>query len=274
MNLILFLFIHKFKKLLVDNKNSIYFNFFVPEVIIDPNKYKNPTKIEPRFIYNMLYNLFIKEDSIFLGDTKIEIDNIILFESTDETISLGYQKEDTNQYIKDYGSESIESLQKREYYTLTFLYSKSFNFMTRKYMKFQDVIGNVSGFMELIFFQLNLIFYFYNQFRLDKFLSNKLINMNQLKDLKSKNIQRFLYELNNVNPKIESKNNNNFVYDIKDDKDIDISQIINNKISISERENILRLNKELTINLNKNQSEFVINDNNSDNNIDESIKKT
>ena len=98
--------------------------------------------------------------------------------------------------------------------------------------------------------------------------------MNQLKDLKSKNIQRFLYELNNVNPKIESKNNNNFVYDIKDDKDIDISQIINNKISISERENILRLNKELTINLNKNQSEFVINDNNSDNNIDESIKKT
>jgi len=61
-------------------------------------------------------------------------------------------------------------------YNIYFIYDQAYKKYSRKYMKVQDVFGNVNGFMEFLILIFKLMS-FYTNCRFDYFLFNELVDV-------------------------------------------------------------------------------------------------
>ena len=159
------------------NSNNLFIEFFLPEVSINQNNYKIPIKNGVKYFNNYFSKDIRKWDIITLNENIVQTDSGILFENLNNQTSIGFKQMDST---FSFSEKDIfdDYFTKEYYYRLEITYDRSYFYMTRKYMRFQDLLGNISGFMDLLLMFMNLFFSIYNQIRIDKYLSFKLIDIN------------------------------------------------------------------------------------------------
>ena len=236
--------------------NNLFIEFFLPQVTIDPNNYKIPIKNELKYFNNYFSKNIRKWDIITLHENIVQTDTGILFEELNNKTSIGYKQMDkTFSYIeKDIFDDYFS---KEYYYRLEITFDRSYYFITRKYMKLQDLLGNISGFMEVLKVIAHILFSIYNQIKIDKYLSFKLIEINNKNnDENIKNNKIIPYKkLSSIdsNKKIDK---NGFLTD-KNEMNIlplqnDNNFLINENEKIDKNLNDSKFKRELKLKINKN----------------------
>jgi len=187
----------------------MYLEFLYQETIFSPNDYEKPLKNRLNSFFNYLSVNFFNFDSVFFQKTVVEQENGIL---------LSNEKAPTHMYginkIKNYNTfvtdEEFDEYYKHDQfsenyvvYACSFEYDQHYTRYLRKYKQIEDVLGNVNGFMELIIPILGAIYCVYNKYRFDTFLFNKLVNVNNDKEL-------FLKQKANEMIIINCNSNNNY----------------------------------------------------------------
>ena len=132
----------------------IYFAF--PIYVVDPKNYKNPISIS---YHNVVFNMdrYLKREA-FLSFTNelIITDNGWVFESMEEVSFISLVKSETELEIRGdkniIFSANIDSPLKRRV-------------ITRKYMKIQDFLGNLGGFIDCLFFFFHILIGGYVDFK-------------------------------------------------------------------------------------------------------------
>ncbi len=207
-------------------EHQMYLQFLYPETIFRPNDYEQPLINRLNLLFNYLSVNILNVDRVFFQKTVVEQENGILLRNEKAPTELyGINKvRNYNQFATD---EEFDEYYKTDQFSENFVvYSCSFEYdqhytrYLRKYRQIEDVLGNVNGFMELIIPLLAFVYYFYNKYRFETFLFNKLVyvNNNDCKDLvlsqnKTANEMKNIKVNNNGNNKIESVLAQNNQYD-------------------------------------------------------------
>jgi len=170
-------------------ENKMYLEFLYQETIFRPNDYEKPLENKLNSFFNYLSVNILNSDTVFFQKTVVEQENVIL---------LSNEKKATNMYginkIKNYNTfvtdEEFDEYYKTDkfsdhyvVYACSFEYEQHYPRYLRKYKQIQDVFGNVNGVMRFIISVLGAIYYFYSKYRFDTFLFNKLVNVNNYKEL-------------------------------------------------------------------------------------------
>jgi len=145
---------------------DILITVMFPHIIFNTDDFINPFSTRFRGNYKPFRLNTQYYNTLFLGYQYLNQDSGILFESTEDKKEIGGLQLNTNSASLS-GDES--------FYVLDVMLGDEFLYHTRKYMKFQDLIANVSGFMELVLFFLGFWYKIFNKFRLDAYLFNRLV---------------------------------------------------------------------------------------------------
>jgi len=204
------------------SQNHIMISFLYNEVIFNANKYEEPlqTRIK-KHSDNINLNLQISNYAT-IEKTTVEQDDGFLF-SNEREMSYSYGingiekffNYKTDEELNNYYNNSTKYDIYFNVYTVFFQYEMDYRKYTRKYMKIQDVFGNVNGFMEFIILVVSLI-KLYTKYRFDYYLFNHLVNV--CYDEKKMNINIKFHQIRNCDLKskpielenINSYNNNIF----------------------------------------------------------------
>jgi len=173
------------------SEQIIYVSIIYPEVVFNADDYKQPFQYRFKNYYNYLTTKIQGIDEIFLGNNILNQDAGIIFQDTEE-----FKESSIIRIINKPIIPTIEptDISKIDYtlnnspYQFYFIFDKNYYFHTRIYSKFQDLLANVNGFMELVIFLLGFFYKIYNQYRLDIYLFKRLIFIKDYnKDLENDN---------------------------------------------------------------------------------------
>ena len=196
----------------------LYIHAAFPKFILNPQNYSNPVSImfdSEVFYYDKYFKRFCY--LIFTNDVVVT-DKGWLFESLEEKNYISFYRAKNDILIKG-EDNSIFSLM------LNSPYKKKIT--TRKYMKIQDLLGNIGGFIDCLFFLFHLVIGGYVDFK---------YNVNTYNNIISKiNISKEKFKLNSANNLL---NNNN-----------QLNNILQNSLEIGNRRN--KTNLEINIEDNK-----------------------
>ncbi len=149
-------------------QRKIHPEVIVPEPIFDPNDYENPLKYEAKHIFSALSFESDVRDHIFFSDYVVETDHGIMFEKVDSTNKTGFAH--SQQYHTKCNLTDFNAV-----YEFSINYHRAYYLSTRQYTKFQELLGNIMGFMDMIAFVFSFLISFNSDYRLGKYIANKLI---------------------------------------------------------------------------------------------------
>lgn len=89
-------------------------------------------------------------------------------------------------------------------YGIYFFYEQAYKKYSRKYMKIQDVFGNVNGFMEFLIFIISVI-NVYTDYMFSYFLFNRLVNVKKGDKVFLSNSNLQANEMKNIRSNISMK---------------------------------------------------------------------
>jgi len=180
------------------------------EVDFKPDNFKDPLDKQLSYYSNNINVNLQKLDFFYFQNTKVQQDDAILFSNERQITNLiGIEKINrfpifkTDEELDEYYSNNNKYMFENKIYTLLFFFDNDYKKYTRKYMKIQDVFGNVNGFMEFLILILNFIKY-YTDYRFDYYLFNQFVNV------KVQNKSNFItdyYKINNFKLNQISDNN-------------------------------------------------------------------
>jgi len=165
-------------------KKPMYLEIIIPRVVFDAGDYLSPLKLQPEYIWTYLTKYSGVDDQIHLSDYRVETDDGILTENIKLNQFTGYNKRINFNYFAN--DTNIDAQ-----YFLQIYYDYSYNLSTRQYMKFQDLLGNISGFMDIIYFVLSLLISLNSNYRLNKLIVNKLTYITESNEIKNLNPKLF-----------------------------------------------------------------------------------
>jgi hypothetical protein len=166
----------QYKKLV---ENFIYLQIILPQVIFNPSDYAEPLKYQTKHLFSTFTFGSGIEDQFFFSDFSVETDAGILTESVDTQNKTGYNRKLNYFYFMNRTNCDAT-------YSSEFIFDNSYNLSSRQYMKFQDLLGNIGGFMDLIMFIFSHLIWLNSDYRITKYIANKLIYVideNELKNL-------------------------------------------------------------------------------------------
>jgi hypothetical protein len=254
-------------------KEGIYAEMHIAKPNFDPNNYTNPLNYDRKFITGMIFDESGIYYQAFLSDYVVETDNGVLLDGSVSTeIKTGFGRIERN-FFKQFDKEFNAS------FTMEIFYEKAYFLWTRQYMKFQDLLGNINGFMEMTAFVFSFFISFNSDYRLNKYIANKLIyivdadinekiNLNYRRDADVMS-KKFNEENKNNNNKIDQNNQNIFVKVEKDYNKIDVK--ISKDLSKTERNDLIE-DKSYTNNNNQNHNKKFLLENHSKKLNEDSLK--
>lgn len=160
-------------------QEAIYLEMILPQAVFDPSDFEDPLKIEAKYHYAMLSFGSGVYDLFFFSDYLVETDAGILTETPNTQIETGYDRKLNHNFI-------FNETNNISWYYAEFNFDKAYNYSTRQYMKFQDLLGNVSGFMDLVTFVFSVFISLNADYKLTKYIANKLIYVLEEDTIRSK----------------------------------------------------------------------------------------
>lgn len=149
-------------------QNIIFLEIITPQIFFDPKDHKKPLKYGAKYNFAALTFNTMVYDSFFFSDFRLETDEGYLFQNIEEQVKFGY-----NRKLSYSGYHNRTGFVSQ--YFADFNFDKSYQLASREYMKLQDLLGNVSGFMDLIMFCFSVLISLNSDFRIKKYIANKLV---------------------------------------------------------------------------------------------------
>ncbi len=160
------------------NNDDLYVSLIINEVNFDRDDIGDPLKKKIRLSTNLMSKNIIKRDYVSLTKTDvIQDDGYIL---TDEYLysEYGYSEKRREFYFFEIiNSDDDITKMNNDYYSLNIVGDFKYNFYTRKYLKFQNVLALVVSFLNLLISITRGIYAFYYRFRLRTYLFRKLVRI-------------------------------------------------------------------------------------------------
>jgi hypothetical protein len=257
----------------------IFIEFIYPEVTYSIDNYTNPFNVKLKSQMNFLNYRRVPFNSFSFSSYELEDDNGNFFENINYQNKIGIsniiQYDDHKEEVEDFKNDKNFTLKESTYFFCAFSFDKNSLFFSRSYLKFPDVYANVSGLMDLFILFISLFYSIFNKFRLDTYLCNRLIFIEEENalDFKGNNINYSLKERLIIQEDIKKylnikHNNSNYIKEIieniNENNNINNTKQLkkSNEIEIKKEENLINnINKYSNIKLNLN-----VKDNNDDNN--------
>ena len=215
------------------NVSINYFNIF-----LDIQNYKNSYKLKVNHCFDSFYYFYPKYKELFIEEIQINTDDGILFNNHKiENIYKIVDKDTYNIKLEYYfksdfnlGIIIFESNNQKEIYY-------------RNYKKFQDIAGNLSGFLKILISIINNIFYyFFYKFQLINDFNNIIYIK---KDIFNKKKEKIIFD--NFSIILKKREN---LFDDKESKILKNNYLINNKNNNNSTINLPILSKNNIKNLN------------------------
>jgi len=225
------------------------------EVTYSINNFKNPFKTSLKSEVNTINYRRLAYNSLFLSEYELEDDVGNFFEYTKNKKAIGISDNiifDDCKEEPDISKPKNLTSKQLFYYIGYFTFSKNINFFTRSYVKFPEVYANASALMDLYIIIISLIYSIYNKFRLDIYLCNRLIFIEDDKgiDFKGKKLNYSDKERLIIQQDIKK------YLDLQIDKNNTISEIINN---FYQTNNSIKQESKKSIQIEKKNREISIN---------------
>ena len=196
---------------LIEKSDNLMIKVIYPAIIFKADDYLTPFNNTIKSFSNLIGPQITFSDELHLGLINLNQDAGVIFESSKDILEIGglkvINKISTVLDEDDEIKKSRNKISKNYYYSMMVFFDKNYLYHTRKYMKFQDLLANVSGFMELIIMIFGFVYKFYNKFRLDSFLFKRLIYIKGEINCDSKILQHKEKEMKDI-INFENKNNN------------------------------------------------------------------
>jgi hypothetical protein len=156
----------------------MYYSAKYPEFYFDPQDVENPLKYQYASFINQLSPNVIKKDRLYFKKVELE-DNqdIVLNDFTyKDQLAIGLLDKDSSfKFDNDYLDLSLSS----ELYTNTVYYDKNGVKFIRTYMKLQDLLANIGGFMQLIVTFGKIITSQFNSYQRNTTLINHIFDFSE-----------------------------------------------------------------------------------------------
>jgi len=216
-----------------------YVQLIVPQAVFNPNDYSNPLNLQPKYISACLTKFSGMVDQIFLRDHKVETDEGIFTENIERINKVAFN-EKLNYFYFINKTESDA-----EYYAEIY-FDKTYNFSTRQYMKFQDLLGNISGFMDMIYFVFSILISLNSDYRFNKLIVNKMAYIIEPEEINNlnRNTMREVNKLLDKNNKIEQLNSPlepiNYLKEMKTYTIVDDKQSVLSNLNLYSNKNLIQ----------------------------------
>jgi len=160
---------------------KLYVSLIYPEILFNSDNFENPFSF--RFInyWNLLSPKIKYTDILYIGYNYLNEDIGFMFESINELQNISCIDIDSKIDIINENNADSSKNDKSDIkiYSLSVHLNKYYNYYTRKYMKLQDLLGNVYGSIDLITFIFGIFYKLYNKYRLETYLFNRLVYINE-----------------------------------------------------------------------------------------------
>ena len=145
-------------------KMSGYFTFMTTDYLIDPQSFESPGKAAGVDYYTPISPNIAKKTTRFIGTSRINSDDGVFFSSKNQYVYPNYNFDKETMFIGD----------DTKNYMMDFVIrmDQSENVYTRKYQKMQDVLADMGGFIQIIFWIIMVMTF---PFRIKKY-NEKMIN--------------------------------------------------------------------------------------------------
>jgi hypothetical protein len=155
-----------------------YISILYPKSHISFTDTEEPFKV---FYYNHVTHLnlnFVKKDSLVLNEEIFSDDKSWIFDSVMNYTGLSFKYLKNMYYFRDksYYTNSTDDVydENKIFYSFSFYLDKNHFKYFRSFMKFQDLLAIVGGFVKIVQLIISHIYNKYNKFSRDKFLINFL----------------------------------------------------------------------------------------------------
>jgi len=196
-----------FEKLKEFLNKRIFISINVPQVYFDFTDFEDPLKIEYKVYFSKISRNILRADICHFNFPLMKDDRGWIFSDYqyETNISIDYcdQKIDwKNDY--DYFNPSSDDI----LYGMDIYLDKSYTYYIRTYMKFQDLVAIVGGFIKLITLIFAFLNFFFNEYERDKMIINYFFNSFD-SNYEDENILKKvdINQIDNLNPKSISNSN-------------------------------------------------------------------
>ena len=187
------------------DKNEITIGVLYPKIEYFIENIDAPFKIKWNYHYNFLSNYNFLLEILFFQNNELSEDKGFLF---DEITTQSYKavkdiininnprsKENLKEYKKNPNKKSRN--RDENYYLMEIYYDPNKNFHSRKYLKLPDVFANVLGMMDFISFFVVFVISYYNKWRLDAYLCQRLLYIEdeEAKNFNDEDFKKFLEKI-------------------------------------------------------------------------------
>jgi len=144
------------------SKERVFVSLIYPEIIFNADNYKEPYQYKFKNYFNIISQKLRNNDEYYYGYNHLSQDAGFIFESEEENKILSGLRIDTKidspaEFMTDNSKITQEN---NSIYNLFVFFDKYYKYHFRKYMKLQDLLGNVYGFMDLIILIFGFIYNF------------------------------------------------------------------------------------------------------------------
>jgi hypothetical protein len=160
-------------------RENIFVHFIFNEIKFDIDNYQMPLKKQFNNFFSILSNNLNKRDFIYITEKKVIQDDGVIFVSEKNFVEVGVSKKVEKDFFffdKINSDDEITDIT-NEFYVMYLMTDSQYNFYSRKYMKFQQLIAELSGFMNLLVMVARSAYFFYYNFRFKAYLFNRLIRI-------------------------------------------------------------------------------------------------
>ena len=232
---------------------------------LTPKNYKNPNKPCLNEFYTSISHNYYKEIHLYLKKLILKTDNGFIFENIKEKNFTQF----------DYSTDMISFKQNNNsnFMEISIKYSDKNEEIYRTYLKVQNVISQIGGFINSIYTTFSLINYFFTSGIIYIKIINKIFYINFDKNLKpSKSLlkitnykKNLAFDINNFNNNTMTNYNNSKFIEENSNQELNFN--LNKNKHYASLLNMNIENSKINLNNNQNISNFILNENN--NNINE-----
>jgi len=166
--------------------DKIYISMIFPEIIFNNDDYLQPFTFRFKNYWNPLSSNFQYTDEVNYGYTKLSQDTGLIFENIEDKRESSISGIESKLVFYDQTNFFSSTNTDLKIYSLSVYFDKYYFHYVRKYMKLQEILGNLNGFMDLIIFLFAVLYKLYNKYRLDAYLFNRLVLIKEDKNQYSK----------------------------------------------------------------------------------------
>jgi len=208
----------EFKKLKEFLFQRVFFSINLPSVYFDFTDYENPLKIEYKNFYSHLTRNLHLSDFCNFNNPLLKDDRGWIFTDNQEETNISFDNCDRNYYIK-FDEDYLDPTSDDIFYGIDLYLGKSYPYYIRSFMKFQDLVAIVGGFVKLITLIFGFVNLYFNTYERDKFIINYFFNSfknnnNEEQNKDNLNNKKFFPMLNAKS--ISNSNNFKFSNDFQD----------------------------------------------------------